>query len=85
MKALVHRHPGRFLGGRAADIRLGGKTCMRGTGISTEVVYARWLAGENEATIATDAGMPYEHVIAAIHFELGRQWRSKNSIEALKP
>ena len=83
MKALVHRVPGRFLGGRAADVRLGGKTCLRGSGISTQVVYARWLAEEFTRDIAEDYGVPVDHVIAAIHFELGRQWRSRDSIEAL--
>ena len=84
-RARVYRHPGRLLGARESDLNLGGKTCIRDTGLSTEVIYSRWLAGEDDFMLSQDTGAAYGDIIAAIHFELGRQWRSENSIEALEP
>lgn len=62
-----------------------GYPCIRGTGISTDVVYARWQAGEGTNYIANDYTIPREAVIAAIAYELGRRHkRTREWREALE-
>lgn len=49
-----------------------GSACIRDTGISTAVVYGRWLSGETYEELATDYRVDTEYIMCAVHYELGR-------------
>ena len=48
-----------------------GRPVLTGTGIRTEIVFERFLAGEKPADLANDYGRPEEEIDEALRYEYG--------------
>ena len=48
-----------------------GRPVLTGTGIRTEIVFERFLAGEKPADLADDYGRPEEEIDEALRYEYG--------------
>ena len=50
----------------------GSRPCIKGTGITTEIVFDRFMAGESEAELAADYNQLDRFIRAAIRYEVER-------------